>query len=190
MRMKRRINNGHERLCLSGSNGRVVGAKNRRKRGKREDSATIRSFRTVTQGARRGAATSLPPNVTARRCLSSPRRNKCCRDQRKRSRHDDGLGLLQGGDTMTKDLKNLIDNIYQLATNSRDTDAIIRMIGIIHAVDEELLVLTKERDEARRERDEARRMYCSMVENNTRHYGTSAKSVATQVGWDCFKETP
>lgn len=39
------------------------------------------------------------------------------------------------------------------------------------------------------ERDEARRMYCSMVENNARQYGTSAQSVAKQAGWDCFKET-
>ena len=49
---------------------------------------------------------------------------------------------------MTKDLKNLIDNIYQLAMNPGDTDAVIRMIGIIHAVDEKLLVLTKERDDS------------------------------------------
>lgn len=40
----------------------------------------------------------------------------------------------------------------------------------------------------RKERDEARRMYCSMVENNARQYGTSAQSVATQAGWDCFKK--
>ena len=101
---------------------------------------------------------------------------------------------------MTKDLKNLIDNIYQLAMNPGDTDAVIRMIRIIHAVDEKLLVLTKERDDSRwwakkaideiiEERDEARRMYCSMVENNARQYGISAKSVATQAGWNCYKET-
>ena len=40
----------------------------------------------------------------------------------------------------------------------------------------------------RSERDEARRMYCSMVENNARQYGTSAQSVAKQAGWDCYKE--
>jgi hypothetical protein len=88
---------------------------------------------------------------------------------------------------MTKDLKELIDNIYQLATNPRDTNAIIRMIEIIHAVDEELLVLTKERDDsrwwakkaideiieerdkARRERDEARRVLEAIVEEFVQH---------------------
>jgi hypothetical protein len=52
---------------------------------------------------------------------------------------------------VTKDLKDLIDNIYKLAMNSRDTSAVTRMVGTVHAVDEMLLVLTKERDEARRQ---------------------------------------
>ena len=60
------------------------------------------------------------------------------------------MGLLRG-DTVTKDLKDLIDNIYKLAMNSRDTSAVTRMVGTVHAVDEMLLVLTKERDEARRQ---------------------------------------
>ena len=92
---------------------------------------------------------------------------------------------------MTKDLKDLIDNIYQLASNSRDTGAIIRMIGIIHAVDEELLVLTKERDDARwwakkaideliEERDEARREVCEAEKY--------CKEEAKSRGWNCYKE--
>ena len=41
-----------------------------------------------------------------------------------------------------------------------------------------------------RERDEARRMYCSMVEGNSRQYGTSSRDVAKQLNWDCYeKET-
>lgn len=93
---------------------------------------------------------------------------------------------------MTKDLKNLIDNIYQLAMNSRDTDAIIRIIRIIHAVDEELLVLTKERDDSRwwakkaideiiEERDEARREICESEKY--------CKEEAKSRGWNCYKET-
>jgi hypothetical protein len=95
---------------------------------------------------------------------------------------------------MTKDLKELIDNIYQLSTNSRDTGTIIRMIGIIHAVDEQLLVLTKERDDSRwwakkaideiiEERDEARREVCESEKY--------CKEEAELRGWNCYKqETP
>ncbi len=93
---------------------------------------------------------------------------------------------------MTKDLKNLIDNIYQLAMNPGDTDAVIRMIGIIHAVDEKLLVLTKERDDSRwwakkaideiiEERDEARREICESEKY--------CKEEAKSRGWNCYKET-
>jgi hypothetical protein len=81
---------------------------------------------------------------------------------------------------MTKDLKDLIDNIYQLAMNSRDTSAVTRMVGTIHAVDEMLLVLTKERDEAIEQRDEARIWWL-------KGYYQDWKSEAKSRGWDCFK---
>ena len=74
---------------------------------------------------------------------------------------------------MTKDLKDLVDNIHQLAMNSRDISAVSRMVGTIHAVDEALLVLTKERDEARREV-----CYCH----------PESAQFAINRGWDCFKE--
>jgi deoxycytidylate deaminase len=74
---------------------------------------------------------------------------------------------------MTKDLKDLVDNIHQLAMNSRDISAVSRMVGTIHAVDEALLVLTKERDEARREV-----CYCQH----------DSAQFAINRGWDCFKE--
>jgi hypothetical protein len=38
------------------------------------------------------------------------------------------------------------------------------------------------------ERDEARRMYCEKVSNASRQYGTSAKDVAKQLKWNCFKD--
>jgi hypothetical protein len=48
--------------------------------------------------------------------------------------------------------------------------------------------LADDLQKAERERDEARRMYCSVVESSARQYGTKAQIVATQLGWDCFKE--
>lgn len=39
----------------------------------------------------------------------------------------------------------------------------------------------------KKQRDEARRMYCEKVSNACRQYGTSAKDVAKQLGWDCYK---
>jgi hypothetical protein len=102
---------------------------------------------------------------------------------------------------MTKDLKDLIDNIYQLATNSRDTSAVIRMVGTVHAVDEALLVLTKQRDDARwwakeaideiiKERDEARREICVLQVLYSRFYHVGEESeCAKDRGWDCYKET-
>ena len=78
---------------------------------------------------------------------------------------------------MTKDLKDLVDNIHQLAMNSRDISAVSRMVGTIHAVDEALLVLTKERDEARRE-------VCEFELVNMKQ----AYEYATHRGWDCYKE--
>ena len=78
---------------------------------------------------------------------------------------------------MTKDLKDLVDNIHQLAMNSRDISAVSRMVGTIHAVDEALLVLTRERDEARREICER----CVHQQHDPQRY-------ASDRGWDCFKE--
>ena len=40
----------------------------------------------------------------------------------------------------------------------------------------------------RNERDEARVMYCFLVENNSRQYGTSAENVAKKMGWNCYKK--
>lgn len=87
---------------------------------------------------------------------------------------------------MTKDLKDLVDNIHQLAMNSRDISAVSRMVGTIHAVDEALLVLTRERDEARRE-------VCDLM--NTDESGWvkwGSQETAIERGWDCYKkeETP
>ena len=84
---------------------------------------------------------------------------------------------------MTNDLKDLVDNIHQLAMNSRDISAVSRMVGTIHAVDEALLVLTKERDEARRE-------VCLEASTDASGCYISGKHilVAEDRGWDCFKE--
>ena len=71
------------------------------------------------------------------------------------------------------------------------TDIVARLRGITWMGSDSLChQAADEIERLRKERDEARRMYCSMVENNARQYGTSAQSVAKQVGWDCFKETP
>lgn len=69
-------------------------------------------------------------------------------------------------------------------------EALQQVIDAVSEMESEILAQSKEIQQLTKERDEARRMYCSMVENNARQYGTSAKSVAKQAGWDCFKETP
>ena len=75
------------------------------------------------------------------------------------------------------------DRIKMVITNLKQCDADRDKIGV-YTFEDAIEAI----EQLNKERDEARRMYCSMVENNARQYGTSAKSVATQVGWDCFKE--
>ena len=53
-----------------------------------------------------------------------------------------------------------------------------------------LLPVILQVEQLTKERDEARRMYCSMVENNSRQYGTSAEVIATRIGWNCYEGTP
>lgn len=107
------------------------------------------------------------------------------------------MGLLQRGNTMTQDLKDLIDNIHQLAMNSRDISEVSRMVGTIHALDEALSTLTRERDYALLERDSARRRVCSELLNRgvvfhrigaTSVAVTKVSEVAAMMKWDCFKE--
>ena len=75
------------------------------------------------------------------------------------------------------------ERIKRVITNLRQCDADYDNIGVYTFEDAVEAI-----EQLRKERDEARRMYCSMVENNARQYGTSAQSVATQAGWDCYKE--
>ena len=77
------------------------------------------------------------------------------------------------------------DRIKGVITNLRQCDADRDKIGV-YTFEDAIEAI----EQLRKERDEARRMYCSVVENNSVQYGTSAQSVAKQVGWDCFKETP
>jgi hypothetical protein len=75
------------------------------------------------------------------------------------------------------------------------------MVGTVHAVDEALLVLTRERDDARwwakvaideiiEERDEARRAVCYAEVNGQYGRRYTPQGIALERGWNCFKETP
>ena len=84
---------------------------------------------------------------------------------------------------MTNPIATALESIFKYQTCQRCEDVVLSAVN-------EIEVITLERDKARRERDEARRLHCRMSAQFVYLSGElcTAKFVADEKGWDCFKE--